>query len=154
MRTELKKRQGKRGIFTATFERFGTAKGWQGREIITLLFRHVCDSTGAEVTDHLWFKQIKAFNGLGLKPGDVIEMEARVKPYEKGYKGSRWSDGWGESESSGETDFKLAFPTRVKVVSGQPGAPLPLLAGVACPGCGGAVPAGQRLCAACEQIMD
>lgn len=114
MRTELQKRNGQRGEFEATFERYGrtTVKipniYGRGRardmEVVTLLFKDVKDSTGAVVTDHLWFKSCKQWAALGLKPGDQVRFEARVMPYEKGYVG-RYED-----ESGRVTDYKLAFP--------------------------------------------
>lgn len=156
MRTELEKRNGKRGEFTAAFERWGRATGWQGKEIVTLLFVDVRDSSGAKVTDHLWFKQIKAFTMLGLKPGDRIKMTCRVKPYHKGYRGRRSSDGWSGTESGEAIDYKLAFPTKVEVINGpaaQPVRQMSLLGEVACPGCGSAVEDGKP-CAGCRKRID
>ena len=141
MRTELKLRNGQRGEFTATFDRYGrktvTIPKIYGRrfastkEVTTLLFKNVRDSTGKIVTDHLWFQACKQWNALGLRSGDQVKFEARVMPYEKGYVG-RYED-----ESGRETDYKLAFPTKVRLV-GAFAAELPLLGLNACPGCGGA----------------
>lgn len=93
---------------------------------------------------------------LGLKPGDLIKMTCRVKPYHKGYKGRRSSDSWFEAGSAPEVDYKLAFPTKVEVVNGpaaQPLRQLSLLGEVACPGCGASVPDGKP-CAACKNRLD
>jgi hypothetical protein len=152
MRTELKKRNGLRGEFSATFERYGRKvvkiPNIYGRgrarsmEVVTLLFREVKDSTGKTVTDHLWFQTCKQWAILGLKPGDKVKFEARVMPYEKGYVG-RYED-----ESARETDYRLAFPTKARLV-GAFADPLPLLGSAACQGCGGAKPSGERFCERC-----
>lgn len=117
MREELQKRDGKRGLFTAVFARYGRAKGFQGREIVTCLFTDVRDSTGQQVTDHIWFKCGKGFSMLGMKGGEHVEFEARVKPYFKGYRGRRYSDGWtGDEGGAQEKDYRLSFPTKLKIV--------------------------------------
>lgn len=160
MRTELKKRDGQRGEFSATFERYGRAKitipGYgrfrkapPTKEIITLLFIDVRDSTGAVVTDHLWFHTCKQWTALGLKSGDKVKFEARVKPYEKGYAG----DGEFDGGCGRETDFKLAFPTKARLVDAFAG-DLSLLSSIACQGCGSAVANGERLCVRCSGRMD
>lgn len=152
MRTELKKRDGLRGEFSARFERYGRATKkipniyGRGRaremEVVTLLFRDVKDSAGVIVTDHLWFQSCKQWAALGLKPGDHVKFEARVNQYQKGYVG-RFEDGCGK-----ETDYKLAYPTKARLV-GAFAADLPLLGSAACPGCGGAKPSSGRFCERC-----
>lgn len=158
MREELKKRDGRRGTFTAEFSRYGTAgvriPGY-GRfsrprliQVTTLLFRELKDSTGFVVTDHLWFKTCKAWEALGLRPGDIVKFDARVVPYQKGYQGSRDGEG-----SGAKMDYKLAFPTNAKLM-GAFRTEFPLLGSIACQGCGGSVEDGKQLCAKCAERMD
>jgi hypothetical protein len=124
MRNELQKRDGKRGLFTATFSRYGRAKGFQGRELVTVLFLDVRDAQGAEVTDHIWFKCGKGFSMLGMKEGDRVSFEARVKPYFKGYKGQRYTDGWSGDESGAQIkDYRLSFPTKLRIEGEKKGSP-------------------------------
>ena len=68
------------------------------------------------ITDHLWFNNTKAFQAVNLEAGDVVEFDARVKPYEKGYKGRR------EYVDKPITiDYKLSWPTKVeKITSNSP----------------------------------
>jgi hypothetical protein len=152
MRTELQKRNGQRGEFTAVFDRYGRAtvkipklygrRFPSEKEVTTLLFKDVRDSTGKIVADHLWFKACKQWNRLGLRSGDKVKFEARVGSYEKGYVG-RFAD-----ESERETDYKLAFPTKARLVEAF-AADLPLLKS-ACPGCGQEKPGDGRFCPRCD----
>lgn len=132
MRTELQKRDGARGEFSATFERYGRAKvkipkygkfrNAPTMEVVTLLFRDVQDSTGKQVTDHLWFRTCKQWAALGLHAGERVKFEARIVPYQKGYAGR---DEFGD-EGGRETDFKLSHPTKARLVSAEPLGDLPL----------------------------
>jgi len=108
LRKELKKLNEVRATFTGTFERLGIKNGYYGPEK-TLLLKDVKDSEGKIVTDHLWFNFTKGFQSANLAEGDIVQFDARVKEYEKGYKGRK------ESVYSEITeDYKLSFPTKVK----------------------------------------
>jgi hypothetical protein len=73
---------------------------------------HVTDDTGKVVADHLWFTKTKGFEALGsLKNGDVIEFEARVTNYRKGYVNRKI----GVNQRS--VDYKLSRPTKLSVVA-------------------------------------
>jgi hypothetical protein len=113
MRKELKPLQDLRGQFTGTFVRIGTKNSY-GYLKQTLLLKDVMDRTGKVVTDHLWFNLTKGFAGLGLTPGDVVQFDARVRLYEKGYRGYRE-----DVYKPIETDYKLSHPTRLKKVEGK-----------------------------------
>lgn len=111
MRTELKKiGTDERHRFYATFEKFGWKNDYKYPKR-TLLFKNVTDINGKIVTDHLWFNMIKTFEVLKLDPGDVIEFNARVKDYEKGYKGRKEGIYCPIS-----TDYKLSYPSNAKIV--------------------------------------
>jgi hypothetical protein len=79
MREELARRDGFRGVFKATYERPGSrsSHGWT---VHTLLFVHVCDSHGNEVTDHIWFTKAEGWTRLQLARGDRAQFTARVRP--------------------------------------------------------------------------
>jgi len=106
MRKELQKMKDERATFTATFVRTGVKRDY-GRDKPTILFNDVCDSTGKQVTDHIWFDLSQGFAALNLQEGDRIRFDARVKKYKKGYQGNRI-----DVMQSIEYDYKLSYPTR------------------------------------------
>ncbi len=110
MRNALQQRDGERATFLGTFERMGTKRGWAGDEP-TVLLKDIRTPDGTPICDHLWFNRTKAFAALGLVPGDVIQFDARVKEYEKGYKGRRE-----DVYVAIEIDYKLSHPTKVRKV--------------------------------------
>ena len=111
MRKDLKKFNEIRKRFKGTFERFGTKAGYK-YPLTTLLFKYIIDSSTKEkVTEHIWFNLTKGFNTLDLKEGDIIEFDARVKEYTKGYMGYRE-----DVYKPIETDYKLSHPTKIKKI--------------------------------------
>lgn len=148
MREELAKVEGQRHVYTATFVRFGRKAGWQGRQVVTLLFRDVKTAAGEPATDHIWFTMTKGFEQLGLKPGDRVRFKANSRPYQKGYQGARDY----EDVGTVSTDFKFAFPNEIEIIQDgvSDDSQLPLLAAVACPSCGGS---RDQKCK-CEAIND
>jgi hypothetical protein len=115
MREALQEREGKRGRFTGTVKRFGKKPAYRGPDLDTLLLVDVRDEAGTEVTDHLWFVVRKQLKELNLQPGDKIEFAARVKPYLKGYRGTRDDDAPLVS-----VDYKLSNGTQFKKVGSIP----------------------------------
>ena len=112
MARELLERLGDadRHRFTAVFARYGR----KGRATVTLLFLDVCDESGRQVADHLWFKEGKWSKELGvLQAGQVVEFEARVKAYEKGYRGT--NEKRAAKRPPHTVDYKLANPTNARV---------------------------------------
>lgn len=109
MRTELGKLNQVRKKFRAVFEREGKKANWHGYSEPTVLLRNVVDESGKTVTDHIWFTKTKTFDALGiLRKGDVIEFEARVTDYVKGYVTNGYSIG------KRMKDYKLSRPTKVR----------------------------------------
>ncbi|AFV24624.1 hypothetical protein Mpsy_2420 [Methanolobus psychrophilus R15] len=100
MRTELKKRNNDRATFIGIFEKRGIKKGWKGKMESTVLFVDI-NADGHIVTDHLWMNQTTGLTKIGmLNKGDMIQFDARVKPYTKG-------------ERRFEVrDYKLSHPTK------------------------------------------
>jgi len=109
VRKALAARNGERFSVVATVERFGSRRGWQGRDEPTVLLVDLFDAAQAtRVCDHLWFK--KGRWAAGLTVGDRIRFDARVGTYEKGYRGHR-EDAWDAPPPS--TDWRLGRPTKV-----------------------------------------
>ena len=111
MRQTLAAREEERATFVGTFEHFGTKRGWQGATLQTVLLKDIRDITGTHVCDHLWFNLTRAFATLQLQSGDVVQFDARVKEYIKGYFGRR-DEVW----KPAEVDYKLSHPTKIQKV--------------------------------------
>lgn len=110
MRRQLKILDEHRGQFQGTFKKFGLKSGYNGVSSETILLVSICDDNGKIISDHLWFNMTKGFEKLGaLRPGDIIQFEARVKKYRKGYVNRRS----GIDQSS--FDYKLSHPTKIKL---------------------------------------
>ena len=111
MREELKKINGKRLRFTAVVERFGQKSAFRGNPIPTVLLKEVrIVGTDDIVTDHLWFTKGKSWDDTFV--GGVVEFDARVGVYEKGYKGYR-----DDVDNPVHSDYRLERPTKVTVVT-------------------------------------
>lgn len=111
MRVKLKKYNGKRLRFSARIERFGEKSAFKGYTVPTLLLKNVkIIDTQKVITDHLWFTKGKSWDKSSV--GDIVEFDARVTTYEKGYKGYR-DDVY---DSPIEIDYKLERPTKIKIL--------------------------------------
>lgn len=109
MRKELKKYNGQRLSVTAIFERFGSKNGWHAPQK-TILLKDI--KYGDELlTDHIWFTCGKTFESLDLVQGDVIQFDARVNSYTKGYQGYRE-----DVYSYVGKDYRLTHPTKAKKI--------------------------------------
>lgn len=112
MREDLKKINGMRDRFTGVFKNFGSKRNWHGFSERTVLLTDIRDKTGIVITDHLWFNYTQEFQRLGsVCEGQVIEFEARVKQYAKGYVNIR------KGYYGNGCDYKLSYPTKVKIVN-------------------------------------
>ncbi|HEX8653062.1 MAG TPA: hypothetical protein VF708_19755 [Pyrinomonadaceae bacterium] len=98
MREKLREINGVRARFRGRFSRFGqrTSGGYVKHMALLVC---VTDAKGNEMTDHLWLNLTERVKALDLKPGDVIEFDARVRDYTKGYYDNR------------RRDYKLNNPT-------------------------------------------
>jgi hypothetical protein len=111
MRQELKKMAEQRELFRGEFKKYGLKTGYRGPSTETILLTSIRDSNGNLICDHLWFNMTKGFEQLGtLKAGDIIQFEARVKKYRKGY----INRGAGIDQS--KFDYKLSHPTKVSII--------------------------------------
>lgn len=66
--------------------------------------------TNEIVCDHLWFSFTKGFEKLHLKKGDVLQFDARVKEYRKGYKNTALKI------NNIAHDYKLSHPTKITLL--------------------------------------
>lgn len=96
-----------RKTFTGTFERFGWKSGYKG-DIPTVLLLDIKDCDGNTITDHLWFNKTKGFEKLNLVRGDIVQFNARVSEYIKGYFGYREN-----VYKPAEKDYRLTYPTKL-----------------------------------------
>jgi len=112
MRKSLAEEKGKRKKFSAIFERLGKKVNYNGYSEDTILLKNIIDmETGKVATDHCWFSFTKGFEKVSLTEGTVIEFEARVKEYKKGYVRKDLNI------NNRKTDYKLSHPTKIKKVN-------------------------------------
>jgi len=115
MRKALAARNGERFSVIATVKRFGSRRGWQGRDEPTVRLVDLFDAIEAtKLCDHLWFKKGKWADSL--KIDDRILFDARADSYEKGYRGDR-ENVWDAPPPS--TDWRLGRPTKVRKLTEQ-----------------------------------
>lgn len=109
MRDKLRKIGSKeRHRFTGTFIRTGWKSGYMSDGVETVLLQNIKDESGKIVTDHLWFNMTRGFYCANLSAGDIVQFDARVEPYIKGYMGYR-----DNVYCPIEDDYKLSRPTKV-----------------------------------------
>lgn len=110
MRKELAKKEGERKKFKATVSRLGKKTNYLGHREDTILLVNITDAeTNRIITGHLWFSFTKGFETACVKPGDIIEFEARVRKYSKGYVNRRY----GINQT--QMDYRLSHPTHIVV---------------------------------------
>ena len=112
-RKAFEKMDGERLTFTATVKRSGLKSAYKGADIKTWLFVDV-RLNGQLVADHVWFTDGKWSSDL--KRGDKISFDARIKQYEKGYKGYDWE---AKADNPVSIDYKLSHPSKVKVLESR-----------------------------------
>ena len=109
MRRNLKALNGQRLMFSAVVDGFGK-RFYKDKEITTILFKDIRKlQDGILVTDHLWFTQGKCWSNMTI--GQRVQFEARVKEYEKGYKGLRQV-----LDAPVRKDYKLERPTKIELL--------------------------------------
>ncbi|MBX2945403.1 MAG: hypothetical protein KF725_06185 [Cyclobacteriaceae bacterium] len=109
MRKELATQEGERKRFRAVFSRLGKKTNFKGYSEETILLSNVVDAgTNKLVTDHVWFSYSKAFEKIDLTKGCMLEFDARVKAYKKGYVNTRYR------MNNRSLDFKLSHPTKIR----------------------------------------
>lgn len=119
MRDQFQKINGFRKKFEGIFARYGKKTNFKGYPETTILLQDVkCVSAPEIKCDHCWFNLTSEFAKLNLREGDIISFDARVKEYQKGYKGRRYDDDYDDelNEHPISTDYKLSYPTKVKLM--------------------------------------
>lgn len=112
MRKRLGADLGERKRFRAVVDHFGKKINYKGYAEKTILLKKVIDVASNElVADHLWFTYSLTFEKAKVVADNLIEFDARVKDYKKGY----------VNRSIGinnrKTDFKLSNPTKITIIS-------------------------------------
>jgi len=111
MRKSLVDKLGQRKKFRAVFTRFGKKVNYSGYTDTTILLNNIIDTeTNLAATDHHWFAYTKGFEEAQLKEGDLIEFEARVKIYKKGYVNRKLAI------NNRQSDYKLSHPTHIQKI--------------------------------------
>ncbi len=111
MRKKLATEEGKRKRFRAIFGRIGKKTNFKGYTEETVLLKNIVDlETSNMVADHVWFSYTKGFEKVVLIEGAIVEFEARIKEYTKGYVNRKLN------LNSQEVDYKLSHPTKIKKV--------------------------------------
>ncbi len=112
MRLELAKNKDERKKFRATFSRLGKKTGYTGYSQETILLTDVIDiQNSVVITDHVWFSFALGFQEARLTVGDLVEFEARVKLYTKGYVNKP------AKINQQKRDYKLSHPTKIKRIT-------------------------------------
>lgn len=112
MRKQLQIIEGKKLRFRATVDRFGYRPDDRGLIITTICLDHITYAgSEKEIADHSWFDVTKTIASLNLKPGDVVEFDAKVEAYQKGYRNIK------RGIDDRTRDYKLSSPTGFKKVT-------------------------------------
>ncbi|MBD2124804.1 hypothetical protein NDI39_31160 [Microcoleus sp. ZQ-A2] len=112
MRKDLSKLATVRTRFRAKVSRFGTKQTLRDTQDTVCLIDVIHIDTGEIITDHLWLNVGRSLWKLSLQIGDVIEFDARVNQYVKGYFGHR-----NETRQIPTLDYGLQRPTKIVKVS-------------------------------------
>jgi hypothetical protein len=111
VRKRLAEDAGLRKRFRAEVDRFGKKINYKGYSEKTILLKKIADVESNEiVADHLWFTFSLTFEKANLVEGSVIEFDARVKDYKKGYVNRKIG------VNQRKKDFKLSNPTKIVIV--------------------------------------
>jgi hypothetical protein len=114
IRSKLRAKEGARKKFRAIFSRLGRKVNYQGYSEDTILLVKITDTeTNEIITDHAWFSYTKSFEKVKLEEGVVLEFEARIKEYKKGYVNKQLG------LNKRILDYKLSHPTKIRVVDAR-----------------------------------
>ena len=112
MRERLKASEGVRARFVALFSKVGKKRNYKGYSEDTILLSQVKDAdTGELVADHVWFTFTKGFEAVNARPGDLLQFEARIKEYKKGYVNKA------AGINQRRTDYKLSHPGKIQKIN-------------------------------------
>lgn len=112
MREKLKRLVGERLRVRATVIQYGEKKTAGGSYRRMICLGPVLQlPPGKEVADHVWLRAGPIVAGLHLHPGDVVEFDASVAQYWKGYVNQA------KRIDERKIDYKLIFPANYEVIS-------------------------------------
>ena len=97
-------------MYTAIVGRFSLKNGFRNLPLRTILLINVRHNEKL-VADHVWLTCGRRIYSAILIPGDLIQFDARIKEYEKGYKGRRE-----DVYKPISRDYCLSYPTKIKVL--------------------------------------
>ena len=103
-----------RHTFTAEFVRYGYKMSYMNTPVRTLLFQNIKNEKGKVVAGHIWFTTTKEFAKFDFRRGNIIQFDARVTEYIKGYRGRKHNNGKKKQKVS--VDYKLSRPTKIKEI--------------------------------------
>lgn len=109
---QLKPYDGQRVRVQATFQRFGTKGGFEGRTAQTLLLKNIqfLDSS-QRVLSTLWLNAGKRWIDLGLQPGDQVAFDVKIDILGLSHREYR-----ANVETNVRTDLKLSNPTKIELL--------------------------------------
>jgi hypothetical protein len=111
MREKLQPLEGQRLRFRGEVGRFAIKKVFA---VETILIKNIARlDTGETITDHLWSLAGKTFLEPSLEKGSVIEFNARVAPYTRGYFNPR------KEIDERSIDYRLVYPSKLLVLPGE-----------------------------------
>lgn len=85
MRENLAKINTQRIFVTARVSRFGSKTNYHGFSEATIYLVDLKNLDGENLTNYIWFSVGKIISKMCLKEQEIIQFEARVSPYCKGY---------------------------------------------------------------------
>ena len=114
MRERLKAlKNKKRPTFSATFQRFGRSKNNAGEQFETALLINV-RYKGKIIASHIWITEVKQLKKLNPQKGDVIQFEATISCYLRGYLGKDQSRNHSKRI---ELDYDLIHLSTFRIIS-------------------------------------
>lgn len=108
MRNALKELHGQRRTFTARFEEIRDHANYRGRSMSVVLLQNV-RLDGIFVADHVWMPCTIGWQ-INLHAGDVVEFQARVDKYVKGYFGTK------DVVKPKSEDYTLVYPRKIRIL--------------------------------------
>lgn len=102
--------------YIGVFIRYGSMYEY-GIKFTTVLIRDI-ESNGETVADHQWFRINEGFENLQLQNGDIIEFNADVSAYVKGYLGKNKQL---KKERCVRLDYQLINLSNIKVINNKRG---------------------------------
>ena len=113
MRSELKAvGLGEKHTFTAEFVKYSYKMSRAKVPIRTLLFQNIKNEEGKIVADHIWFMTTNEFDKFKFHYGNVVQFDAYIGEYVKGYFGTRKDRNHNHKKMA--LDYNLSCPSQIK----------------------------------------